>query len=124
MNSPDLPKFSDGEEVLNNYDFKEEHLALLSISWTNNNINELIGEKIINENKEKDKGQYTIPIGHFILDFRALRFIEKLKDIRDGKVVIDEEYGSYDLANLCYKINQKYSQDTEHHFGLRNTIDL
>ena len=45
--SQDLPKFSDGEERLVNYDFKEEHLALLTISWANNNFHELVGKKII-----------------------------------------------------------------------------
>ena len=54
--SPDLPKFSDGKEVLNNYDFKEEHLALLKISWANNNFHDLVGEKIIHENNLLDKG--------------------------------------------------------------------
>lgn len=54
--SNDLPKFSDGKEELNNYDFKEEHLALLKISWSNNNFHDLVGEKIIQENSKLDKG--------------------------------------------------------------------
>ena len=44
---------------------------------------------------------------------------------KDSKSKIrNKPFNDVDIAVMCYDINQKYGEDIESHFGLRNIIDI
>ena len=70
----DLPNYSDGTEVLHKLEFSDpKDLALLQHNKTQLDLQRIAGAQIKQENRHRDKGHFTIPINHFLVDTKSLR---------------------------------------------------
>ena len=62
-------------------------------------------------------------VKYFFIDFRSQQSLIKIQSFLQDKTMENSPVTEYELISLMSKINQKYSQDIAHQFGLRNMID-
>jgi hypothetical protein len=66
----------------------------------------------------------TVPIYYLIIDLRSVRTYKKISDFRKNILKIrDKKMSDVDVSKLMLLINQKYPNDIDKHFGVRNIID-
>jgi hypothetical protein len=79
---------------------------------------------IENDQIDKSTEGNTIPIYFLIVDLRCVKMHQKITDLRKDKSKIrNKPMSDVDVSKLLLKINKKYPQDIEEHFGVRNIID-
>ena len=120
----DLPNYSDGKEELKRLKYlNKADLAPLQHNKTQLNLQRIAGVQIKEENQKRDKGHFTIPISHFLVDTKSLRLQSKIDQMRLGKSIRNKPFSDFDLAVLLMDIQEKYPNEITSMFGIRNLID-
>ena len=122
----DLPKFGSGKEFIKKFDYTPDDLGSGIINRSIMKRDTLIINEIKQDMKGIDVSKFTIPIVHTIQDLNGSNLMNKIEQLREHKDLaiknkpITESY----IANLMFKLNEKYPTDIDEHHGLRNIIDL
>jgi len=106
------------------FEFESKVKANMTIPGLVKTRDSIVMDKIRDESKDTDISNFNVPINHFLHDLRALTLIEKLELLRQDKEVIDVVVDEVVIADLMLAINEKYPNDVDEHFALRNIVDL